>query len=217
MFDGVTSRCTSPAPGRPARASSCAKFRPLRDLGGDVQRQRLGDDLARAVDLLHDHAQVVALDEFEDDEVFAGLRDPEIVDLDDVAVRERRVDARLGEQHLDEAVVLREVGRIRLIATSFSKPSAATTRPLKTSAMPPTAICSRARTGRTSCGRLTSVNRNDVPGLRPVCGDPSVGGYLCTTARGPAREHHTPTISSTADADDDQAAFRRCRSRGGCW
>ena len=70
-----------------------------------------GDDFARAVDLLHDHAQVVALDVFEDDEVFAVLRDAQIVDLDDVAVRERRVDARLGQQHLDEAVVLREVGK----------------------------------------------------------------------------------------------------------
>ena len=39
------------------------------------------------------------------------LGDPEVVDLDDVAVRERRVDARLGEQHLDEALVLREVGQ----------------------------------------------------------------------------------------------------------
>ena len=82
----------------------------LRDLGGDVQRQRLGDDLARAVNLLGDDAQVVALDVFEDDEIFALLRDTEIVDLDDVAVRQRGVDARLGEQHLHEALVLREVG-----------------------------------------------------------------------------------------------------------
>ncbi len=35
-------------------------------------------------------------------------------------------------------------GRIRLIATSFSKPSAATARPLNTSAMPPMAISSRS-------------------------------------------------------------------------
>ena len=62
------------------------EVQPLRHLGGDVQRQRLGDDLARAVNCSYDDAQVVALDVFEDDEVFALLRDAEIVDLDDVAV-----------------------------------------------------------------------------------------------------------------------------------
>ncbi len=86
------------------------EVQPLRELGGDVQRQRLGDDLALGGELLGDDPQVVALDVLEHDEVLAVLRDPEIVNLDDVAVRERRVDARLGQQHLDEALVLREVG-----------------------------------------------------------------------------------------------------------
>ena len=109
-FDGDTSRWTRPSACPSGAAQLVREVQPLRDLGGDVQRQRLGDDLAGAVDLLHDHAQVVALDVLEDDEVLAVLGDPEVVDLDDVAVRERGVDARLGQQHLDEALVLREVG-----------------------------------------------------------------------------------------------------------
>ena len=100
-------------------AQLVGEVQPLRDLGGDVQGQRLGDDLARAVNLLGDDAQVVALDVLEDDEIFALLGDAEIVDLDDVAVRERRVDARLGEQHLHEALVLREVGEDALDRDAF--------------------------------------------------------------------------------------------------
>ena len=108
-FDGVTSRWM-----RPSGCPSCPlqlvrEVQPLRQLRGDVQRQHLGDDLAHRGDLLDDHAQVVALDELQHDEVLAVLGDPEVVNLHDVAVRERRVDARLGEQHLDEALVLREV------------------------------------------------------------------------------------------------------------
>ena len=86
------------------------EVQPLRQLGGDVQRQHLGDDLPSARQLLHDHPQVVALDVLEDDEVLAVLGDPQIVDLHDVAVGERRMDARLGQQHRDEPLVLREVG-----------------------------------------------------------------------------------------------------------
>ena len=85
------------------------EVQPLRQLGGDVQRQDLGDDLALGGQLLGDHPQVVALDVLEHDEVLPVLGDPQIVNLDDVAVRERRVDARLGQQHLDEPLVLREV------------------------------------------------------------------------------------------------------------
>ena len=62
-----------------------------------------------AAELLGDDAQVVPFDVLEDDEVLAALGDAEVVDLDDVAVRERRVDARLGEQHVDEALVRGEV------------------------------------------------------------------------------------------------------------
>ena len=86
------------------------EVQPLRDLGRDVQRQRLGDDLAVAGDRLHDRAQVVALDVLEHDEVLALLGDPEVVDLHDVAVRERRVDARLGQQHGHEPLVGDQVG-----------------------------------------------------------------------------------------------------------
>ncbi len=66
---------------------------PLGQLGGDVQREDLGDDLPFGRQLLGDHPQIVALDVLQHDEVLAVLGDPEIVNLDDVPVRERRVDA----------------------------------------------------------------------------------------------------------------------------
>ena len=144
----------------------------LRDLGGDVQRQRLGDDLTRAVDLLHDHAQVVALDVFEDDEVLALSSEiAQIVDLDDVAVRERRVDARLGQQHLDEALVLREIGqdafdRDELLET-FGGDDAAF-EDLGHAAHGD--LLQELVLAELHEGRLTRVNRNDVPGLRRTVG-----------------------------------------------
>ena len=85
------------------------EMQPLCQLGGDVQRQDLGDDLTLGGELLGDHPQVVAFDVLEHDEVLPVLGDPQIVNLDDVPVRERRVDPRLRQQHLDEALVLREV------------------------------------------------------------------------------------------------------------
>ena len=58
--------------------------------------------------LLHltdDRAQVLAVDVLHRDEVLAvDLTDVE--DLDDVRVRERRRDARLVQEHLDERAVL---------------------------------------------------------------------------------------------------------------
>ena len=85
------------------------EMQPLRQLGGDVERQHLGNDLALGGELLGDHPQVVTLDVLEHDEVLPVLGDPQVVNLDDVAMGERRVDARLGQQHLDEPLVLREV------------------------------------------------------------------------------------------------------------
>ena len=110
-FDGVTSRWIEAQRLAVGTAQLVREVQPLRHLGGDVQRQRLGDDLAAAASCSVMIAQVVALDVLEDDEVLAVLRDAQIVDLDDVPVRERRVNARLGQQHLDEAFVLREVGK----------------------------------------------------------------------------------------------------------
>ena len=120
-----------------------------------------------AGDLLHDHAQVVALDVLEDDEVLAVLGDPEIVDLDDVAVRERRVDARLGQQHLDEALVLREVGEDALdrdeLLEAFGRDDTAF-EDLGHAAHGD--LLEELVLAELHEGRLTSVNRNDVPGLR---------------------------------------------------
>jgi hypothetical protein len=55
-------------------------------------------------------AQIAAIDILEHDEVFAVGGNAQVVNLHDVLVRQRRVDARLGLQHLHEA---RVVGQAR--------------------------------------------------------------------------------------------------------
>ena len=54
------------------------------------------------------------------------------------------MDARLGQQHLDEALVVREVRQDPLDGDELLESFRATTRPLNTSAMPPMAISSRS-------------------------------------------------------------------------
>jgi hypothetical protein len=81
---------------------------PLAELDDDVQghgvRQTQGAPARGRGPRQHveQRPQVAAIDILEDDEVLALLRDPEVVDLDDVPVGQRGVDARLGHQHADE-------------------------------------------------------------------------------------------------------------------
>ena len=94
------------AEGLPVRpAHLVGEVQPLRHLGGDVERQRLGHNLPVGRQLFGDDAEVVPFDVLEDDEVFAALGNSEIVNLDDVAMGERRMDARFREQHVHEAIV----------------------------------------------------------------------------------------------------------------
>src|SRR6185436_3909166 len=95
-------------------------------------------------------------------------------------------------------------GRIRLIATSFSKPSAATTRPLKTSAMPPTAICSKSSYWPNFMRAADQRKPERCPGSTSEVSGVSVG--LFDPDGGAAREHHqADDLQHRADADDDQA------------
>jgi len=51
-------------------------------------------------------------------------RSHHLVDLDDAGVRQLRRDARLGEEHVDEVLVLQVVLQDALMTRSFSKPTA---------------------------------------------------------------------------------------------
>jgi len=53
-----------------------------------------------------DGAEVLAVDELHDQEVLAVVAEPDIEDLDDVAVLEQRQDLGLGDEQLDEPRVL---------------------------------------------------------------------------------------------------------------
>ena len=95
--------------------------------------QRVGDDAAGEPErrarlpllgrFANERAQVLAVDELHGDEVLL-VELAEVEDLDDVRMVEARRDARLVEEHLDEAWRRAEsCGRMRLTTTSFSKPS----------------------------------------------------------------------------------------------
>ena len=106
MFCGEMSRWTMPR----VRAVEIALVVRVREPGAHAEddRERVLERELEDVLLLHltdDRAQVLAVDVLHRDEVLAvGL--PDVEDLDDVRMRERRRDARLVEQHLDERAVL---------------------------------------------------------------------------------------------------------------
>ena len=54
-------------------------------------------------------AEILAVDVLHDEEVLAVVAEADVEDLHDVAVLEQRQHLRLGDQQLDEPLVLREV------------------------------------------------------------------------------------------------------------
>ncbi len=88
----------------------------LGHLAHDVEPQGVVDALAAAdpvaaAEPLEQRREIAAVDVLEHDEVLALGGDAEVVDLHDVLVRQRGVDARLDLQHLHEAHVLGQPGQ----------------------------------------------------------------------------------------------------------
>ena len=92
------------------RAVEIALVVRVREAGAHAEHDREGvlerelED-ALLLHLTHDGAEVLSVDVLHRDEVLT-VRLPDVEDLDDVRVRERRRDARLVQQHLDERAVL---------------------------------------------------------------------------------------------------------------
>ena len=113
-------------------ATAMRVVEPLRDLGGDVDRHLDGDlhllataprEERREVEpahVLHRHVVGVGRGHAADD---GAGRDAEVEDLHDVRVREAHRELRLVDEHLDELIALGELRRMRLMTTTFSKPS----------------------------------------------------------------------------------------------
>jgi hypothetical protein len=80
------------------------------DLRRDVRRVLRRDRLAALAAALEDRAQVLSVDVLHRDEVLA-VRARELVDPRDVGVAEEAGDLGLVDQHLDEVVVLGQVGQ----------------------------------------------------------------------------------------------------------
>ena len=81
----------------------------LADLGADVEREVERDPAAPALDAALDPAKILAVDVLHHQEVLAIVAQAHVEDLHDVAVLEQREHLGLGDQQLDEALVLREV------------------------------------------------------------------------------------------------------------
>ena len=108
-FDGDTSRCTSDI-GLPSGARASARARaPRRSRRRCGARDRTACAGARASSARWTGAEVLAVDELHDQEVLAVVTEADVEDLDDVAVLEQRQHLRLGDQQLDEPLVLRQV------------------------------------------------------------------------------------------------------------
>ena len=83
----------------------------LADLGADVEAQVERNPPALGLDAALHGTEILAVDVLHDQEVLRVVTEADVEDLDDVAMLEEGEDLGLCDQELDEALVLREVGK----------------------------------------------------------------------------------------------------------